>query len=202
MAKPIKRDEFEGLEEVGYSALATPVKIGLAIAAVGVGIGVLAGLGAAGEAYTLAAAAGNSGIAAYAGSLVTSALQFGLVAGVGAAALGAVAWPVTAGLALFGAMKGTKRVEKENAAYAAKMKEHGAGHQAEIAAVHNQAMQQGFQAGAEQGRQIGQQEGAQMVMAQLQQHAAQENAGKSFAATETQRREQAAAAAAAGAQIG
>lgn len=212
MAQPIKHDSGDVIEEAAYGA----------------GRGALAGL-----ALTFAAGAAIPLVIGGAAAALGATVAIGPLA-VGAAAAGLAmavfGGPVMAAIgALFGTIKSSNRVSKENVAYNEKMKEKVMGREAEIVAARNEAMQMGFQAGAEQGRQVGQQEGAQMVMAKLQEHAQAEQAQpqhaaaehthahahahheekhhegqpqKSFAAVEDQRRTTAAAAAVAGAQLG
>lgn len=203
MAQPIKRDTGEAMEEAAYSAgkFALGAYVGTFLAGAAA---VVATAGLASFMFSANLLTGGAGTVvglAAIGTGVALASTYGTIA---AAAGG-----------LLGLVKGANRVERENRLYAEKSKEKLMGKEAEMAQVHNQAMQMGFQAGVEQGRAVGQQEGAQMVLAKLQEHAQQENAtaapaahhhheekaGKSFAAAITAEREKATGVAA-GAQIG
>ncbi|MDX2074324.1 MAG: hypothetical protein SFX19_08195 [Alphaproteobacteria bacterium] len=182
--KPIKRDSFEAVEEAGYSAgkFALGAYLGsFAIGALAVVAPVLAGAlifgGGAGVA-TMFTGGWGLGVAAVAG---LAGLGSAITYGTGAAAIGG----------LFGLVKGASRTERENAAYLAKSKEKLMGREAEMVAVHNNAMQEGYQAASQQAEQMaqqaymaGQQAGAQMVISKLQEHAQQEQGAANAPAAE------------------
>ena len=88
--------------------------------------------------------------------------------------------------ALFGMAKGASKVERENAAFAAKSKEKLMGKEAEMAAVQRDAAQMGFQTAMQQmqpqvqqalqqAHEQGKQEGEAKVLADLEQHAKAEH---------------------------
>jgi hypothetical protein len=214
MAKPIQHDTGDVMEGAAMGAVQGAAG-GFIASAIG-GAAVVAGLMVLGIA--VAASIGTGGVAAIPAAIVASAgyiTGFSIIGGIASAA---TIGTVSAGVgALLGTVRSANKMSREQSAYVAKTRAVSGDREAEMAAVHNQAMQMGFQAGVEQGRAAGQQEGAQMVVAKLQEHEAHhaekthshehahhdEASKKSFAAAETQRRENAAAAAAAaGAQIG